>query len=94
MNSPIQHDQLKSLIDRIERLEDEKTNLGADIREVYGEAKAMGFDKKIMKRVIRERKKDAAAREEEEQLFDLYMGALEGTPLGDFAQQEEKKKAA
>jgi len=68
--------QLKSLIERIERLEEEKKALAEDIREVYAEAKGNGFDAKIMRQVIRARKKDTAERQEEEALFDLYMSAV------------------
>ena len=68
--------QLKSLIERIERLEEEKKAIAADIKEVYGEAKANGFDTKIMRKVVSIRKKDLAERQEEEAILDLYMGAL------------------
>ena len=68
--------QLKSLIQRIERLEEEKTALGADIREVYAEAKANGFDPKIMRQVVRLRKLDKSDRQEQEALLDLYLHAL------------------
>lgn len=69
-------DQLKSIVERIERLEEEKKALSDDIKDVYAEAKANGFDTKTVRRVIRERKKDKAKREEEEALFDLYAHAL------------------
>ena len=68
--------QLKSFIERIERLEEEKKALADDIREVYAEAKGSGFDAKIMRQVVRARKKDTAERQEEEALFDLYMSAV------------------
>lgn len=68
--------QLRSLIERIERLEEEKATIAADIKEVYAEAKGNGFDTKIMRRVIRLRKVDKAERQEEEALIDLYMHAL------------------
>jgi len=68
--------QLKALIQRIERLEEEKTALGADIREIYAEAKANGFDPKIMRQVVRLRKLDKADRQEQEALLDLYLHAL------------------
>ena len=73
--------QLKSLVERIERLEEEKKALTGDIREVYGEAKANGFDTKILREVIALRKKDQAEREEERALIDLYMHALGMTPI-------------
>ena len=68
--------QLKSLIERIERLEEEKTALAADIREIYSEAKGHGFDTKIMRQVVRLRKLDRADRQEQEAILELYMGAL------------------
>ena len=69
-------DQLKSLIERVERLEEEKTALSADIKEVYAEAKGHGFDVKIMRKVVRIRKMDAAERSTEEEMLDLYLSAL------------------
>lgn len=80
--------QLKALVDRIERLEEEKKTLSGDIKEVYTEAKSNGFDTKVLRKVISLRKKDAAEREEEEAILDLYMqalGPLNATPLGDAA---------
>lgn len=68
--------QLKSLIERIERLEEEKAALAADIREVYSEAKGQGFDTKIMRQVVRMRKLETADRQEMEAILDLYLGAL------------------
>jgi uncharacterized protein (UPF0335 family) len=69
-------DQLKSLVERVERLEEEKTALAGDIREVYAEAKGHGFDTKIMRQVVRLRKLDSSQREEQDTLLDLYMSAL------------------
>ena len=68
--------QLRSLVERIERLEEEKTALSADIREVYAEAKGHGFDTKIMRQVVRIRKLDKADRQEMEAVLDLYLSAL------------------
>ena len=68
--------QLKSLVERIERLEEEKKGIADDIRDVYAEAKGNGFDTKIMRRVISLRKKDTAERQEEEAILDLYLHAL------------------
>lgn len=68
--------QLKALVDRIERLEEEKKTIAADIKEVYAEAKANGFDTKILRKVISLRKKEATEREEEQSMLDLYMAAL------------------
>ncbi|WP_119166220.1 DUF2312 domain-containing protein [Algihabitans albus] len=69
-------DRLKSFIERIERLEEERTVLGADIREIYAEAKGTGFDTKIMRQVIKLRKMDHADRQEQEHLLELYKRAL------------------
>lgn len=69
--------QLRSLIERIERLEEEKSALAGDIREVYAEAKGQGFDTKIMRQVVRLRGMDRQEREEADALLDLYMSAVE-----------------
>ncbi|TDI58513.1 MAG: DUF2312 domain-containing protein [Alphaproteobacteria bacterium] len=71
-------DQLRSLIERIERLEEEKAVLATDIREVYAEAKGTGFDPKIMRQVVRLRKMESADRQEQEALLELYMVAVHG----------------
>ena len=68
--------QLKSLVERIERLEEEKKVIAGDIKEIYAEAKANGFDTKILRKVISIRKKDRHEREEEEAILDLYLNAL------------------
>lgn len=67
---------MKSFIERIERLEEEKAGLTADIREVYAEAKGSGFDTKVMRIVVRIRKMDSADRQEQEALEDVYRRAL------------------
>lgn len=69
-------DRLKSFIERIERLEEEKKNLTADMREVYSEAKSSGFDTKIMRKVVALRKLDQGERQEQEALLDTYLRAL------------------
>jgi uncharacterized protein (UPF0335 family) len=69
-------ERLKSLIERIERLEEEKRALGEDIKEVYAEAKGTGFDPKIMRQIIRIRKRDKDELDEEETLLDVYKRAL------------------
>lgn len=69
-------DRLKSFIERIERLEEEKAALTADLREVYAEAKATGFDTKIMRQVVKLRKMDSNDRQEQEELLDLYKRAV------------------
>ena len=68
--------QLRAHVERIERLEEEKKSIAGDIKEVYAEAKANGFDTKILRKVISLRKKDANERQEEEALLDVYLAAL------------------
>lgn len=69
-------DQLRAFVERVERLEQEKKSLSDDIRDVYGEAKANGFDVKILRQVIQLRKQDADERHEQETILDLYLSAL------------------
>ena len=69
-------EHLRSFIERIERLEEEKKALTEDIREVYSEAKGQGFDTKIIRQVVRLRKLDRADRQEQEAILDLYLAAL------------------
>lgn len=68
--------RLKAFIERVERLEEEKAALAEDIKEVYGEAKAVGFDVKTIRKVIRLRKMEAEKRQEEEHLLELYKAAI------------------
>lgn len=68
--------QLRSLIERIERLEEEKKGISDDIRDVFAEAKGNGFDTKVMRQVIRLRKMEPAERAESEAILDLYLHAL------------------
>jgi uncharacterized protein (UPF0335 family) len=70
--------KLKSLIERIERLEEDKAGIAGDLKEVYAEAKGEGFDVKIMRKIVRLRKQDRAKRQEEEALLDLYISAIGG----------------
>ncbi|MEE8393312.1 MAG: DUF2312 domain-containing protein [Rhodospirillales bacterium] len=70
-------DRLRSFVERIERLEEEKAALTADIREVYLEAKGAGFDAKTLRQVVRLRKMDSADRREQEELLELYKRALD-----------------
>lgn len=71
-------DQLKSFVERIERLDEERQTLTDDIADVYAEAKGNGYDVKILRQVIRIRKQDKAEREEMEAILELYMNALGG----------------
>lgn len=70
-------DKLRSFVERIERLEEEKAALSADIREVYSEAKGSGFDIKIIRKVVGLRKLDQSERQEQEELLDVYRRALD-----------------
>ena len=70
-------DRLSSLIERIERLEEEKKALSGDIRDVFAEAKSAGFDVKIMRAILKLRKMNAADRDEQEFLLDTYRKALD-----------------
>jgi uncharacterized protein (UPF0335 family) len=69
-------EKLRQYVDRIERLEEEKTELMGQLKEVYAEAKALGFDTKALRQVIRLRKQDAKERAEAEMVLDLYLQAL------------------
>lgn len=69
-------DQLRSYIERVERLEEEKATIAEDIKEVYAEAKSNGFSSKILRKVVRMRKMDKAARDEEEAITTAYLHAL------------------
>ncbi len=69
-------DQLRTIVERIERLEDEKKDVAEQIKEVYAEAKANGFDTKTLRKVVSLRKKSQDERSEEEAMLDLYLSAL------------------
>ena len=70
--------QLKAVIERIERLEEDKKSVMEDLKNVYAEAKGNGFDTKVIRKIIRLRKQDTAQRQEEEALLDLYLSAIGG----------------
>lgn len=76
----ISSDRLKSFVERIEHLAEEKASLANDMKDVFAEAKSVGFDTKIMRQVIRLRKMDKADRDEQQELLELY-----GQALGIFA---------
>jgi uncharacterized protein (UPF0335 family) len=69
-------EHLKAFVERVERLEEERSALTADIREVYSEAKGQGFDAKTMRQVVRMRRLDKADFQEQEAMLDLYLSAL------------------
>jgi uncharacterized protein (UPF0335 family) len=70
-------DRLRSLVERIERLEEERKALGGDIRDIYAEAKSAGFDVKVLRQLIRLRRQEPADIEEQETLLDVYRRALD-----------------
>ena len=69
-------DRLRSIVERIERLEQERKALGDDIKDIYSEAKSAGFDPKVLRQLIRIRKQEAAEVEEQETMLDIYRRAL------------------
>lgn len=73
-------EQLRSIIERIERLNEEKAAIGADVKDVFAEAKGNGFDVKTLRKIIQLRKQDAAERDEQEHLLDTYKRALGMAP--------------
>jgi uncharacterized protein (UPF0335 family) len=74
-------DRLRSIIERVERLESEKAGTAADIREVFAEAKGNGYDVKAIRTILKIRKQDESEREEQETILDTYMHALGMLPL-------------
>lgn len=74
--SGAQHRRLKTIIERIERLEEDKAVIMGDIKQVYEEAKGEGFDVKILRKVVSLRKKDKIKRDQEETILDLYLTAI------------------
>ena len=79
------NNQLNSIVERIEKLEDERDELRLSIKDIYVEAKSLGFDTKVLKKVIAMRKQDAEKRQYEQEMIDSYMsalGMLADTPLG------------
>lgn len=86
------NNQLKTIVERIEKLEEEKKAISDDIKDVYGEAKGNGFDVTALRTIIRLRKQDADKRAEQETILETYMaalGMLAGTPLGDAAARRD-----
>lgn len=72
----VAQDQLRAFIERIERMEEEKAAIAADIKEIYAEAKGNGFDTKVIREIVRIRRQDANERMEHEAILELYMSAL------------------
>ena len=75
-DTSVARDQLRSIVERIERLEEEKKAIADDIRDVFAEAKANGFDVKTLREIIKLRRLEAAERQEMEAMLDLYLSAL------------------
>ena len=82
-------EQLRAIVERIERLEEEKKAIGDDIKDVYAEAKANGFDTKVLRKVVSLRKQDADERAEHEMVLDTYLHAL-----GMIAARDDEARAA
>ena len=76
VDAMVAREQLKAVVERIERLEEEKKAIADDIRDIYAEAKANGFDTKVLRQVVSLRKKDLAERQEQDAIRDLYLQAL------------------
>jgi uncharacterized protein (UPF0335 family) len=87
----ISNSQIVSVVERIERMEDEKSAISLDISELYKEAKGNGFDVKILRKVVAARKKPQNQRDSENAIFELYMSAVgfEQTPLGKYSEGTE-----
>ena len=73
---PVNAERLKSLVERVERLEEERKAIGGDVKDVYSEAKSAGYDVKTMRQIVKERSQDAADRDEQETLLEVYRAAL------------------
>lgn len=73
---PVNAERLKSFVERIERLEEERKAIGGDVKDVYSEAKGVGYDVKTMRQIVKERSQDAADRDEQETLLEVYRAAL------------------
>jgi len=88
----LSNNQIATVIERIEKMEDEKAAVALDISEIYKEAKGNGLDVKILKKIVAMRKKPQHEREREQTILDLYLAAVEGfekTPLGECAARVE-----
>lgn len=94
MSSEVNAGHLRAFIERIERVDAEISELKADQKDIYAEAKGNGFDVKIMRRIVAIRKQDADKRREEEEILDLYMISLGMTPLETWATKESPSSRA
>ena len=75
-DTTVAREQLKSIIERVERLEEEKQAIAGDIRDIYAEAKANGYDVKTLRKVVRLRKQEPQERQEQEEILTVYLHAL------------------
>lgn len=75
-HNSVSKDQLKSIIERVERLEEDKAAIVSDIKDIYGEAKGNGYDTKALRAIVRYRKEDAQDRADREAIFETYLNAL------------------
>lgn len=88
MSDNLAADQLRLFIERVERLEEEKRGISDDIKDIYLEAKSQGYDPKIMRIIVRDRRMDKDARDERDAILETYraaLGMLSDTPLGAYA---------
>jgi uncharacterized protein (UPF0335 family) len=76
MSNSVDAGHLRAFIERIERLEEDKRTIAGDIKEVYAEAKANGYDAKVMRKIVSLRRMDREKRKEEEEMLDIYLNAL------------------
>lgn len=90
----VAQDQIRAFVERIERMEEEKKAIAADIRDIYAEAKGNGFDVKVLRQVVKIRKQDSNERMEQEAVLDLYLSALGMTPLEQFALYNDPDRSA
>jgi len=91
-NLGVAADQLRQIVERIERLEEEKQAIADDVKDVYAEAKANGFDTKVLRQIVRLRKQEPNERAEQEAVLDLYMQAL-GMRFSEEAAAEKARAA-
>ena len=94
MTTDVSRDQLRSIVERIERLEEEKQAIADDIKQIYAEAKGNGFATRIIRTVIKLRKMEQAEREEEAAVLDIYMAALGMLPAFEGKDGPENEAAA
>ncbi len=94
MTTDVSRDRLRSIVERIERLEEEKQAIADDIKQIYAESKGNGFATRIIRKVIKLRKMEQAEREEEAALLDIYMAALGMLPAFEGEGSEENEAAA